>query len=184
MWGAPADLPPGSRLAANCRMQLEEILDQCQVLEQRAASIYRRFASVSRAQPKVCALWTGLAREEEGHAQSISIARADLRMRGSSRTTIQGWAEALEEIDARLAVAEQLPAGAPTAQRLAAALDLEMTELDALRLAILTTAEASPPEDQAGHADRLADAAEALTDDSQVRLQVALLRARARLKHL
>ena len=164
-------------------MQLEEILDRCRALEERSAAVYRRFASLSRSQPKLCALWTRLAREEEEHAQSVSIARADLRMRGSSRTSLQGWAEALGEIDARLAIAEQLQAGATTAQQLAAALDLEMTELEVLRRTILTTAEAPPAENQTGHAERLADAAEALTDDAQVRLQVALLRARARLEH-
>jgi rubrerythrin len=164
-------------------MELEDILDRCHGLEDRAAAVYRRFASVSRSQPKVCALWTRLAREEEEHARSVAIARAELRMQGSSRTSVHGWAEALAEIEARLEIAEQLPAGATTAEQLAAALDVEMTELDALRHALLKTADASPSEHQAGHAEGLADAAETLTDDPQVRLQVALLRARARLKH-
>jgi rubrerythrin len=163
-------------------MELEQILDRCLGLERRAATAYRRFAAAARAQPNVCALWTEMAREEEEHAQSIVTVATDLRQRGRSRMSVDGWNEALEEIETRLAIAEQLPAGATTAQQLAAALELEMTELDTLRHLLLTTAHAPVSGEQNGHAERLADAAETLTDDAQVRLQVALLRARARLK--
>jgi rubrerythrin len=163
-------------------MELEQVLDRCLTFERRAASAYRRFAAATRGQPDLCALWTGLAREEEEHVQSIETALVDLRQRGKSRASVHGWDEAMAEIESRLAVAERLPAGATKAQQLAAALDIEMTEIDALRQLVL--AAANPPvfEDHTGHVDRLADAAETLTDDPQVRLQVALLRARARLK--
>ena len=163
-------------------MKLELILDRCHALEQRAASAYRSFAAAARGQPEVCALWTRLAREEEEHAKSIAVARADLRLGGRSRASVHGWEEAIAEIEARLVAAERLGAGATTAQQLAAALDIEMSELDVLRHALLATVHAPAHEGQAGHAERLADAAAALTDDPQVLLQVALLRARARIR--
>lgn len=174
------------RLADNLHhrdtMELELILDRCHALEQRAAAAYRSFAAAARGQPEVCALWTRLAREEEAHARSIATTRADLRLGGRSRASVHGWEEALAEIEACLAVAERLGAGATTPQQLAAALDLEMTELDALRHSLLATAHAPEPGDQNDHAEHLADVAETLTDDPQVRLQVALLRARARIQ--
>src|SRR5262245_18535650 len=71
----------GSRLASSPPMRLEDLLDRCQALEQRTSAAYRRFATMSRTQPAVCALWTSLAREEEDHAQAVSDARADVRMR-------------------------------------------------------------------------------------------------------
>ena len=139
-------------LAANLHdcgiMELERILDRCHALEQRAAAAYRSFAAAARGTPEVCALWTRLAREEEEHARSIATIRTDIRLGGGSRATVHGWEEALTEIEARLAVAERLGAGATTPQQLAAALDIEMTELDALRHALLYTAHAPEPEDQ------------------------------------
>jgi rubrerythrin len=162
---------------------LETILDRCQALELRAAAAYRTFAATTRGQPEVCALWTELAREEEQHARSIATARAHLRQGARTRTTIEGWEETIGEVEDRLAVAERLGAGATMAEQLAAALDLEMTELEALRHVVLAAANAPEPDDQSQHAERLADAAETLTDDPQVRLQVALLRARTRLQH-
>jgi rubrerythrin len=163
-------------------MQLETMLDRCQALEERAAAVYRGFAAATRAQPEVCTLWTDMAREEEEHARSITRARGRLRLEGSSRASVEGWAEAMAAVEDRLAVAERLRAGSTVPQQLAAALDLEMTELEALRRVALDAARAPEQKDQAAHAEHLADVAEQLTDDPQVRLQVALLRARTRLQ--
>jgi rubrerythrin len=163
-------------------MELERILDRCHGLEQRAAAAYRTFAASARGQTEACALWTELAREEEQHARSIATARRALALGGKSRAAIDGWEEVLAEAEDRLAVAERLGAGGTTAQQLAAALDVEMTELEALRHVVLAAARAPESNGQVRHTERLADAAAALTDDPQVRLQVALLRTRARLQ--
>jgi rubrerythrin len=163
-------------------MQLELILDRCRALEERAAAVYRSFAATTRAQPDVCALWTDMAREEEQHARSITTARGRLRLQGSSRASVEGWEEAIAAVEERLAIAERLPGGSTTAEQLSAALDLEMTELESLRHTTLDAARLPERSDQTRHAERLADAAERLTEDPQVRLQVALLRARTRLQ--
>lgn len=163
-------------------MQLDPILDRCHRLEQRAAAVYRTFAASARPQPEICALWTELAREEEQHAASIAHARARLRLGGDPRTSIDGWEDGLAEVEERLAVAERLGASASLAQQLAAALDLEMTEVDTFRHVVLAAAHAPEPGEQVSHAERLAEAAESLTADPQVLLQVALLRARTRIE--
>ena len=50
-------------------MRLDDMLDRCQRLEERAAALYRSYAASTRAEPSACALWTELAREEEEHAR-------------------------------------------------------------------------------------------------------------------
>jgi rubrerythrin len=163
-------------------MQLDRMLDRCHGLEQRAAAVYRTLAAAARRQPDMCALWTELAREEEQHAASVARARARLRQSADPRISIDGWDQALAEVEERLAVAERLGASATLAEQLAAALDLEMTEVDTFRRVALAAANASERDEQVPHAERLAEAAEALTDDPQVLLQVALLRARTRIQ--
>ena len=163
-------------------MQLERTLDTCQRLEERAAAVYRTFASCARSEPDLCALWTGLAREEEQHAASIAHARIQLAHALDPRISVDGWAEAIEEIEERLATAEHLGASATVAEQLAAALDLEMTEIETFRRTLLASARLPEPGEQDSHAERLATAAEMLVDDPQVRLQVALLRARMRVQ--
>jgi rubrerythrin len=165
-------------------MDLESILNRCHRLEQRAASLYRSFAARSRANPAICTLWTGLAREEEEHARSISEARAHLRPRTKEQGSIDGWDTALAEVEHRLDLCERLGADTPLAQQLSGALELELTALEAARQAVLAAARAPDPDRQHEHAEHLAAAAVRLTDDPQVRLQVALLRARARLQPL
>ncbi len=163
-------------------MNLEPILARCLGLEQRAAAVYRAFAASARERPDLCALWTDMAREEEQHAASIVHARDRLRLAADPRVSIDGWEDAIAEVEERLAAAERLGIGASPAEQLAAALDLEMTEVDAIRHVILAAARSPDAPEQASHANRLASAAEALTDDPQVQLQVALLRTRTRLQ--
>jgi rubrerythrin len=165
-------------------MKLEVILDTCRRLEERASSLYRSYAAASRHDPAMCALWTGLAREEEAHARSIALAGAHLEPTASWRTSVDGWEEALADVERQLADAETLGADAPTDRKLSAALELEMTELEALRHVVLAACDQPDVGSPDEHALRLADVAERLSDDSQVRLQAALLRARARLKNI
>ena len=163
-------------------MKLDETIDRCQRLEERAGALYRSYAAASRHDPALCALWTALAREEEAHARSIAVARAHLEPTAAWRIWIDGWEEALMDVEDRLADAEDLGPDTATDRKLSAALELEMTELEALRHVVLVACRAPDVEPPDAHSLQLADAAERLSDDSQVRLQAALLRARTRLK--
>ncbi|HJQ84157.1 MAG TPA: ferritin family protein [Candidatus Binatia bacterium] len=160
-------------------MEVRELLERSLRLEERCAALYRSFAAAARAEPAVCALWTDLAREEEDHARALRAAAA---ANPSGRTRIDGWEESLAEIEERLLSAERLGPAANTDRQLAAALDVEMTEIESLRHAVLHACAAPIALGDAPHAERLAAAAESLTDDPQVRLQAALVRARVRLQ--
>lgn len=161
-------------------MELTQMLAHCRTFEERAAALFRRFAAASRGNPELCALWTGLAREEEAHARSLAGVADTLRPIDAQRVRLDGWSEALGAVAAQLTLAESLPASAPMERQLIAALDLERTELEAARRA-LVAASGLPvdAEPQADHAVRLAAAAVRLSEDPEVRLAAALLRTRA-----
>jgi rubrerythrin len=165
-------------------MLLDPMLVRCRRLEERAAALYRGFAAGAREDPELCALWTALAREETQHARSLESAQRRLEAGEATGTRVDGWDEALAEAERRLADAERVEPGAPRHRQLAAALDLETSELDSVRLTLLELA--GEPDLtahlQADHALRLAEAATRLTADPHVRLQAALVRARALLK--
>jgi len=163
-------------------LQLDRILDRCRALEERAAAVYRAFAARARSQPPLCALWTALAREEEDHARALAAAREHLEWTEGWGTRLSGWEEALGSVEERLAAAEQLDSGAGPDRQLAAALDLEMTELEPLRSLLLAASRQGEAVDPSDHAVRLAEAATRYSDDPHVRLEAALLLARARLK--
>jgi len=166
-------------------MQLDAMLDRCKRLEERAAAVYRSYAAASRGEPALCALWTALAREEDEHARAIVLARARLEPTAGWRTWLQGWDDALADVEERLGAAEQLGREESTTSRqLSAALELEMSELDALRRVVIAACDAPDAELPDDHASKLADAAKRLSDDPQVRLQAALLTARTRLKKI
>jgi hypothetical protein len=181
--GGPPDVV-ATALQAQDVMQLDEMLDRCRRLEERAAAVYRSYAATSRAEPALCTLWTALAREEEDHARSIALAGSKLDPALGGRTRLEGWEEAVGDVEQRLLVAEQLGPGATATHQLSAALDLEMTELEALRHVLLAASDQPEIDAASAHAARLAEAAEVLTDDPHVRVQAALLRARARLKQI
>src|SRR5262249_49693372 len=162
-------------------MQLDAMLARGKRLEERAAMLYRSYAAASQTQPSLCALWTSLAREEEDHARSIVTAREHLEATAGWRTWIEGWETGLAEVDERLTAGEQLGPEATVPRQLSTALELEMSELEGFRRVLLAACRQPEHEPPADHALRLADAAEQLSDDPQVRLQAALLKARRRL---
>lgn len=164
-------------------MILADMLTRSRAAEEAAATLYRRWAAAARNDPRLCALWTALARDEEAHGRAIATAQRDLPVVSGWRTRVDGWRESLDTIEERLRAAERLAPDAGVEQQLGAALELELTEMDALRLLLLDLTGAPPPvEDEDSHACRLADAASALTADPGVGLQAALLRARARMR--
>jgi rubrerythrin len=161
-------------------MQLDSMLKRCRTLEERAAAIYRTFAAGARHVPELCAVWTALAREEEEHGRSLACAAAQPP---PPHVRLEGWEEALAIAEERVAVAERLGAGAGADRQLAAALELEMSELEVMRHTLLAASGRRPPApSQEDHAVRLAEFAARASDDPQVRLQAALVRARAALK--
>lgn len=158
------------------------MLARCHALEERAGALYRSWAARARNDPAACALWTALAREEEEHARTLATAARHVHALRSG-VRIDGWEDALIDVQDRLASGEALGAGTGLDRALAAALDLEMTELDALRHVLLALShEPGGGGDPSTHASRLAEAATALSEDPHVRLQAALLLARARLR--
>jgi hypothetical protein len=157
------------------------MLDRCCGLEGRSAALYRNFAAAALDQPELCALWTALAREEDEHASVLDAARDRLPTSEAWVTHLSGrWDEVVREVEAKLSEAERLASDAGIDQRLAAALALEMTEIEPLRQMLVAVSRRRPPRPIAeSHALHLADAAERFTGDPHVRQQAARLRARA-----
>lgn len=161
-------------------MRVEEMLHRCTELERRAAAMYRRFAADSAEDDALRSLWSRLADEEEEHAGALGRAGEQSGVAGQSR--IDGWTEAVAEAERVLAEAEAAPPRTPD-ERLAIALDLERTEIDALREALLALAGKPEAEARATgrHAATLADAATRSSTDPRVLLKASLVHAHERL---
>jgi len=160
-------------------VNLGDMLDRCCGLEIRTAALYRSFAAAAR-EPDLHSLWTAMAREEEEHARVLDDARAHLPAIEAWLTDLSKWSRVVGEIEAKVSEAELLAGGAAVDQQLAAALELEMTEIEPVRQMLLAASEHRPPRPIAQtHALRLADAAERFSTAPDVRQQAALLRARA-----
>ena len=87
----------------------------------------------------------------------------------------------MRDVETKLSEAERLSRGAGVDQQLAAALELEMTEIEPLRQMLVAVSRRRPPRPIAeSHALRLADAAERFSAHPHVRQLAALLRARVR----
>jgi hypothetical protein len=179
----PGDSPhaAGIAVAVWASVNLGDMLDRCCGLETRSAALYRTFAAGACDQPDLCALWTAMAREEEEHARVLDDERAHLPTIEAWLTDLSKWHEVVCEIEAKLSKAELLAGGASADRQLAAALELEMTEIEPVCQMLVAASEHRPPRPIAqNHALRLADAAERFSADPHVRQQAALLRARAR----
>jgi rubrerythrin len=163
-------------------VRLAELLDRCEALEERAAALYRGFAAVRRDDSELAKLWTALAADEDAHAHSIRTARSQLTSRDGILTTIDACETALADVGQRLRHAEGFGSDATPDRQLAAALDLELSELEALRRLALQASQQRDglPLDQS-HVHRLAHTAMQRSRDGRVRLAAALLLARERL---
>lgn len=162
-------------------MELERLLQRCRSLEQRAAALYRGWAAGAREDPRLCSLWTGLAREEEEHARSLSVAFRSPAPSNRGCLDVAGWEDAIAAVEERLISAERLGEGSTADQMLAAALELEMTELETMRRALVALA-GRPSRNGDDHAAELAEQALRLSTDPHVGLLAALLRAETRVK--
>jgi hypothetical protein len=157
------------------------MLDCSLGLEARSAALYRSFAAAAGDRPELSALWTNMACEEEEHARILADARAHLPTIEAWLSEISGkWPGVVREIEAKMSKAELLASDAGADQQLAAALELEMTEIEPLRRMLVAASERRPPRPIArNHALHLSDAAERFSTDPHVRRQAALLRAQA-----
>lgn len=162
-------------------MLIGELLDRSAALEERTGRLYRRFAAGARG-AELARLWWELAAEEALHAAAVRDARARMTFGTARRTRVDGWAEALADVEARLQRAEALGPEATSDEQLCAALGLEASEIDVVRRAAM--AAASPDAgavQEERHAHRLAAAALRLSSHPQVRLAATTLLARERL---
>lgn len=171
----------GIARARTASVTLDDGLDRCCALEARSAALYRSFAAGGRDQPDLCALWTAMAREEDNHVRILDATRRHLpTIEGWVTQLADRWGEVVREVERKLSVAERLPRSANVDKRLAAALQLELTEFEPLRQMVMALSQRRPPRPIAqDHALRLIDAAERLSTDPQVRQLAALLRDRA-----
>jgi rubrerythrin len=161
-------------------VKLVDLLDHSRALEERAAALYRRFATAQFEDPELAGLWTALAADEDAHARSIREARRLLTLRESELTAVEGCEAAVADIAERLRHAELLGPDATLDRQLAAALDLELSELEAIRRVCLQ-ASGCPVHAEHAHLHHLADMAMRRSRDDHVRLGAALLLARYRL---
>ena len=159
-------------------MRLIDLLDRCLTLEKRAAAVYTTFGAAPGGEPQ---LWADLVADEEAHARSIREARRRLTQVDRA-IVVDGCEAALADVERRLAEAESLPPAAGQDRPLIAALNIELSEIEALRqLGIRAVGHLGVPDQDHAHLRRLADAARRRSDSDHVRLAVALLLARERL---
>src|SRR5262249_39628406 len=122
-----------------------------------------------------------LLADEEAHARSSREARRSLTPVDRA-IVVDGCEAALADVERRLAEAESLPPAAGQDRPLIAALNIELSEIEALRqLGIRAVGHLGVPDQDHTHLRRLADAARRRSDSDHVRLAVALLLARERL---
>jgi rubrerythrin len=159
-------------------MDLAHVISACESYERRAADIYRSFAARTGPQPDACALWTALARDEDEHARTLERASARIEPTEGWRVHLEGWRDALSDIEERMRQAEDPRIGADFDRQLTAALALERTELDHLYHYLLGVTRS--PVSTEEHLARWLSAAEQRADPA-VQMQVAMLRARMRL---
>jgi rubrerythrin len=162
-------------------VRLAAILDRCLAVERRAGALYRSFAACTEPHD-LRAAWLRLAAEEDEHAAAVAIARATVDPAVGALSQVDGWDEALVRAEGVLSQAEQASPYSSDDQ-LALALELESTEIDMLRQALLQTSGQAGEAGAAtsGHALALADLAARHSSDPRVRLREALVRAHHRL---
>jgi hypothetical protein len=163
-------------------MDVERLIQRCEGLEQRAAALYRGWASRARENPPLCSLWTAMAREEEEHARTLRVALRSPAPSSRGCLDVAGWEDAIAAVEAHLITAEGLGEGATVDDMLAAALELEMTELDTMRRALVGLA-GRPEHDGDDHAAAFARGATRFSGDPHVGMLAALLLAESRAKH-
>ena len=162
-------------------MELERLIGRCEGLEERAGALYRDWATRARENPRLCSLWTALAREEEEHARSLHVAGRSPAPASRGSIDVTGWEDAIAAVEERLITAERLGEGATGDHMLAAALELEMTELETMRRALVALA-GRPARHGEDHASSFAHEATRVSNDPHVGLLAELLLAEAQVK--
>jgi rubrerythrin len=163
-------------------MQLERLIRHCEGLEDRAGALYRAWAARARESPRLCSLWTALAREEEEHARSLRVALRSPAPSSRGCIDVAGWEDAIAAVEERLIAAESMAEGATVDHMLAAALELEMTELETMRRALVALT-GRPARRGQDHAAGFAHQAASVSNDPHVGLLANLLLAETQVKH-
>jgi len=163
-------------------MELAAILERSIAVERRAGGLYRRFAAAPDARGGLRTVWLRLAAEEDEHAAALTLALATLDPAVGARSRVEGWDDALARAEEVLADGERVLAPSLDDQ-LALALDLERTEIDALRELLLALSDQAVETGTATsrHALELADVAARHSTDPRVRIREAMVRAHQRL---
>jgi rubrerythrin len=163
-------------------MRLDAMLDRCLGLERRAAGLYRHFADASGRHEDLRGVWRRLASEEEEHAASLAIARATIDPVVAAKSRVEGWDELIDAAERVLEQGERTQAPSLDDQ-LVLALDLERTEIDALRQVLLELSGqvADTGAATSRHALELAELAATHSGDARVRMREALIRAHEQL---
>ena len=162
-------------------MELERLIRRCEGLEERTASLYRVWAARARETPRLCSLWTALAREEEEHARSLRVAERSPAPGSRGCIDVTGWEDAIAAVEEHLIAAEGLGEGASVDHMLAAALELEMTELETMRRALVALA-GRPARHGGDHATGFAREATRMSSDPHVGLLADLLLAETQVR--
>ena len=162
-------------------MELEQVIRRCERLEERAGALYRGWAALAREEPQLCSLWTAMAREEEEHARSLRVALRSPAPSSRGCIDVAGWEDAIAAVEERLITAEGLGEGATADDLLATALELEMTELETMRRALVALT-GHPARNGEDHAATLAHQAMRVSNDPHVGLLADLLLAETRVK--
>src|SRR5262249_24570490 len=139
-------------------MRLADMLDRCRQLEERAAAVYRSFLTARDHDHELAVLWTAMAADEDQHVASIVEAKSGLTSAERDAIAIEGCEAALVGVAERLRRAESLGSNATGDSRLGAALDLELSELEAIRRVCLQ-ASGRPVSGEHSHVRHLADMA-------------------------
>ena len=163
-------------------MRLVALFRRCRALERRAAAVYHSFAGVTRDGPAFRTFWTSLSHEEEEHDHLLAFIQKVRSATDMNETTVSDCCEALDEVEIRMRAAEHVPTNATSDTMFSAALQLELSELDAVVGYALQAAGGVPSlAIRPDHAEGLARFALDHSQDPRVLLEARLVQVRARL---
>jgi rubrerythrin len=120
-------------------MDILPLLDRCIAIERAVAEIYDAFAARTVSDSELRELWSALAQDERQHAGKLASWRELVVGEDAGhRTAAEGFEDAVREAEALLIAArERIPEVRTPDDAFAIALELEMSEIDAIYTALL-----------------------------------------------
>ena len=169
-------------------MDILPLLDRCIAIERSAEQIYTALARRTEGDSELQQFWTAMADDERGHARKLEAWRQlSAAQRPEERSVAEGFDVVVTEIEALVKQArEEVDHVSCADDGFAIALELEMSELDAIYTTLL---ESSPlarhadvaetrQRDVAGHHEALVRAVRARSRDEQNLTRAALIAAK------